>query len=216
MKHLHVFSVLCLIGLSACGYESHYKDPTDNYVLPAINSSVDQIIANEGQQAVAAQRTLAMIQRAQNPAVRAVDPNANAPAELLAKVTVANYTGPVGGFIKALAQQAGYRYIEPQTPITEQPSVSLNIENRTIAEALDDASLQVQNIMEIVVNPAAHTMTLQKYVPLRGAMVDNPVTNASEPQPSTYHSPRRKTMTFGSGRSSHRVRHIWKTESSHS
>lgn len=227
MKRIHVLGIAGLLGLSGCGYESHYKDPTESFVLPAINSSVDQIIAGEAQQAVAAQRSLAMVQRAQNPGVMAVDPNAGAPDALLTNVTVANYTGPIGPFVKSLAQRAGYRYVEPQIPISEQPGVSLNIENRTIAEALDDASLQVQNALQIVINPAARTMTIRKFVPVRGNMVDNPAINASERQPAPA-APKKivhrkpvhhvSSMSFGddSGTSESHGRHVWKTQASHS
>lgn len=212
--------LLPLVCLSGCGYTSHYSDPTKGFVLPAINGAVDQIIAGEAQQAVAAQRTLAMIKRAQNPALPAIDPNNDAPGELLQKITVANYTGPIGGFVKELARQSGYKYVVPQIDIEEQPHVSLNIENRTIAEALDDCSLQVQNIVQIVVNPEARTMTLHRYFPSEGHLIDNGIENASIPVDQAIPANLQSVMSFDEHTSSKytpkRTRHIWRIESSHS
>ena len=147
--------------LTACSESyNHYDDPTTSYENPAINNSVDQIIAHEASTAVAAQQMTARIERTRTPPT-VTDPNAGAPPELKEMVTEMNWSGPATSLVKALADKVGYSYIPLANDEYSPIMVNINIVNRTVAEALDDISLQIQDQATIMVDAGKKTMQLR-------------------------------------------------------
>ena len=164
MRKSRLFVSMPLLALlSACGghHFEKYDDPTKNYVAPEISSSVDTIIQEESRQAVASQRVLAMIQRTRTPPTM-TNPDDGAPPELSVRLTELNWAGPVDGLLSDIAERVGYRYIKPGFSTGyDVPVVNLDIQNETVAKALDDISLQIQQTTQIIVNPDEKTITLR-------------------------------------------------------
>ncbi len=145
--------------LSGCGGDT-YTDPADGYITPSVSQAVDTIIAQQQGSAVEAIQTVARIERTRTPPT-VTDPNAGAPPELQQRVTELNWSGPADGLVKALAEKIGYSYLAPMTPLDNQPIVTVDIRDRTVAEALDAIDLQVHAKMRIIVDADARTMTVQ-------------------------------------------------------
>ena len=124
MKRI-ALGLITLVGLTGCA-DQQYDDPTSNYIAPQISNSVDQLIASEGAQAVASQRTLSMVERTRTPPTVVPNPNDGAPPALLTKITELNWSGPVGGLIEALADKVGYQYIRPEVNL-QVPDAMVNL-----------------------------------------------------------------------------------------
>lgn len=148
--------------LVACSSPIKYNDPTSNYVAPEIANSVDQIIQTEARQSTAVQKQLAMVQTARTPVAPATNPNAGAPTELLTQVTELNWSGPVDALLKSLAQKVGYTYKAPMASLGyDMPIVNIDIKNETVAQALDAISYQIQQRIQVVVDPSTKTFSLR-------------------------------------------------------
>lgn len=160
---ISTLSAIGLLSLSACSEDYQaYNDPTSNYVAPEISNSVDQIIHEEARQAVASQNMLAMIQRSRTPPTVVPNPNEGAPSELLTKVSELNWAGPVDSLLINLGEKVGYTYVKPALTLGyDMPIVNLDIRDQTVATALDAISLQIQETMQIVVDPDAKTFSLR-------------------------------------------------------
>ena len=157
MKRL---ALLPLLLVSACGGVSHYRDPTENYSAPALNSSIDSIIAHEAAQATKARIMLAQIERTKAPPT-VTNPEDGAPPELMLKITELNWSGPADNLLNALADKIGYRYVKSDVALYDPIMVNCNIQNETVAKALDDISLQVQDREQIIVDPDTKTISVR-------------------------------------------------------
>lgn len=155
---LPIIGVFSLMGCSE-SFE-HYNDPTSSYVNPAINTSVDRIIAENSVDAVNAIQTVARMERTKTPPT-VTDPNAGAPAELKLKVTELNWSGTAEALVKSLAEKVGYSYVPMAVQLETPLMVNLDIQNRTVAEALDDIDLQIHDRAHIIVDAAEHTMAIR-------------------------------------------------------
>lgn len=173
--------------LAGCSGGEHYHDPSATYVSPSISQAVDHIIAEQQGSAVEAIQTVARIERTKTPPT-VTDPNDGAPPELQEKVTELNWTGTAEGLVKELAEKVGYSYVAPAAPIDNLMMVTVDIRDRTVAEALDAIDLQIHNQAHIIVDAQAHTMTLQ---PARAAGFDAAVGPAldKERPPEHGHPP---------------------------
>lgn len=157
-RFMPLVGALALMGCSE-SYE-HYNDPTSSYVNPAINTSVDRIIAENSVDAVNALQTVARMERTKTPPT-ITDPNAGAPPELKLKVTELNWSGTAEALVRSLAEKVGYSYIPMEVQLETPLMVNIDIQNRTVAEALDDVDLQIHDRAHIIVDAAAHTMIIR-------------------------------------------------------
>ncbi len=146
--------------LTGCSDGGRYDDPSASYVTPSVSQAVDHIIAEQQGSAVEAIQTVARIERTRTPPT-VTDPNDGAPPELQEKVTELNWSGTAEGLVKELAEKVGYSYVAPAAPIDNLMMVTVDIRDRTVAEALDAIDLQIHNRAHIIVDAQAHTMTLQ-------------------------------------------------------
>lgn len=155
-----VGGVVAVLFLAGCSEGERYEDPSASYVTPSVTQAVDHIIAEQQGSAVEAIQTVARIERTRTPPT-VTDPNDGAPPELQQKVTELNWSGTAEGLVKELAEKIGYSYIASAAPIDNLMMVTVDIRDRTVAEALDAVDLQIHNRAHIIVDAQAHTMTLQ-------------------------------------------------------
>lgn len=152
--------LVTVFALTACGGTAHYDDPTQGYSAPAINSAVDSILAHEAAQATQARMMIARIERTKAPPT-VNDPEQGAPPELLVKITELNWAGPVDGLLQSLADKVGYSYLKSDVTMNDTVMVNIDLENETVAKALDDIALQIQDREQVIVDPDQKTITLR-------------------------------------------------------
>lgn len=180
----------CAVLLAGCGGAERYDDPSASYVTPSVTQAVDHIIAEQQGSAVEAIQTVARIERTKTPPT-VTDPNEGAPPELQEKVTELNWSGTAEGLVKELAEKIGYSYVASAAPLDDTMMVTVDIRDRTVAEALDAVDLQIHNRAHIIVDAQAHTMTLQ---PARAGEGAPAVASAGHDGPQHHGGPRKRPV----------------------
>lgn len=143
--------------LTACSSLGPYKvkDPQ----IVASPDKVSMLLAGAADRATTALETLAAVEQKRTPAA-SIAPISGAPAELRRAITV-NWIGPARDVTEMLAHRAGYRFetlgAAPATPVT----VSLDLTNVPVIEALRSVGLQLGSRGDIHVDSQNRVVELQ-------------------------------------------------------
>lgn len=84
-------------------------------------------------------------------------PLANLPADLKRPMTI-NWTGPVSGALKQIAQEINYTYLPPANTPATPPMITLAEHNEPVAYVLQDIGARISSFGKLVINPNQRTL----------------------------------------------------------
>lgn len=154
----------CGLFLSGCyGNVQKFDDARPQVV--AAPDGVSARLADAADKAAEALQTLSSIEHQRSPGVAAA-PIAGAPPELKRAITV-RWVGPVEPITKTLADRASYSFLTVGTAPPVPLVVTLDVENKTVVEALREIGIQLGVQADIRVDSARRTVEIH-YPPNTG------------------------------------------------
>lgn len=84
-------------------------------------------------------------------------PLTNLPADLKRPMSI-NWTGPVSGALKQIAQEINYTYLPPANTPATPPMITLAEHNEPVAYVLQDIGARVSSFGKLVINPNNRTL----------------------------------------------------------